>query len=150
MTCEWLKNEHIKIVNTIVEKINSIEIPQNAVMIFDIDQTLLDKNNNPIMPVVNLFHFVKQKGIHPVIITARLGFDANIQKTREDLAKHNVLSALLIYFLPMGKDPRNYKLMARKNVHERGFTVIMSIGDQPWDIGDYGGLGFLLPTCGCV
>ena len=34
-----------------------------------------------------------------------------------------------------------YKLEARKRIPD---NVIMSIGDKPWDIGQYGGYGILV------
>ena len=151
MSCDWLKNEHIKIANSVLKKLETIHIPKNAAMVFDIDHTLLDQHGGPIEPIVYLFHFVKQKGIQPVIITARLGHEKNIEWTKNQLKKHNLGGDnISMYFLPPDKtDPWRYKYHARKNVHERGLTVIMSIGDEQWDIGEYGGIGFKLPKCMC-
>ena len=54
-----------------------------------------------------------------------------------------------MYFLPpesssRAQDQADYKLTARKNLHEMGYTVVMSVGDMPWDIGAYGGVGIKL------
>ena len=51
-----------------------------------------------------------------------------------------------MYFIPRDKqDPITFKYIARRNLHERGYNVAMSIGDMPWDIGYYGGIGFQVP-----
>ena len=41
-------------------------------------------------------------------------------------------------------DIEKYKLFARKEVYELGYTCIFSIGDMYWDTGDYGGIPILL------
>jgi hypothetical protein len=117
-------------------------------MVFDIDHTLLDFVGNPIDPIVSLFHTVKSKGITPIIITARLGHDRNVELTRQQLERVGIHGWRFIYFLPPHKrDPVVFKRISRMNVHERGFHVIMSIGDERWDIGEYGGVGFIVPKC---
>ena len=49
----------------------------------------------------------------------------------------------------MGKFPQDkiqtkFKLLARKNLHDSGKKVEISIGDMKWDIGEYGGIGFIV------
>ena len=150
MTCEWLVTARDKVVRKVFEKLDQIQIPSNAAIVFDIDHTLIDLTGKPIDPVVYLFHHVKQRGISPVIITAREGTEENIAFTQEQLSSLGITGQTFMYFLAPGKtDPWRFKWIARKNVHERGLNVIMSIGDEPWDIGEYGGDGFQLPKCFC-
>jgi hypothetical protein len=150
MTCEWVTAGRDNIVRSVFEKLDQINTPSNAVFVFDIDHTLIDLAGRPIEPIVYLFHEVKQRGISPVIITARIGTPENIQWTREQLYKLGITGSIFMYFLsPDKNDPWRFKYMARKNVHERGFHVIMTIGDEPWDHGEYGGFGFMVPKCGC-
>ena len=128
--------------------LSSRQIPKNAVAIFDIDQTLIDLKGNP-TPIVKLFNFVKIKGIHPVIITARDATPESVKQTQQHLQKFNIFGEILMYFRPPEKmDLAYYKYCARKNVHERGFIPVLSIGDEYWDIGEYGGYGIKLPKCG--
>jgi predicted secreted acid phosphatase len=125
-----------------------MHIPDNAAIVFDIDHTLLDWVGNPIHPIVYLYHAVRSKGIHPVIITARWGSQRNIEWTRQQLQNAGINGWKFMYFLPENKrDPVHYKRVSRKNVHERGLHVIMSIGDEYWDIGEYGGHGIIVPKC---
>lgn len=117
---------------------------KNRVVVFDIDGTLL-KKNNPIQPVINLYNYAKALGYSPIIITARVGTDKNIRSTQQILHNHGIDGYLNIYFRPHGKyDLYRYKWYARKHIYDNGFITVASIGDMPWDIGEYGGYGFLL------
>jgi len=148
MACDWVKSSREKVVRAVFEKLDRMEIPKNAAFVFDIDHTLIDETGMPIEPVVQLFHTVKKLGIHPVIITARTGTPEVIKWTQDQLKHFGITGQKFTYLLSPGKtDPWKYKHIARKNVHERGLHVIMSIGDQPWDLGEYGGIGFQLPRC---
>jgi hypothetical protein len=47
-----------------------------------------------------------------------------------------------MYFInPDMTNPHLFKLNSRKHIHENGYQVEMSLGDSPWDIGLYGGIG---------
>ena len=148
MTCEWLRESHKSVANAALQKLDQIQLPNNAAVVFDIDHTLLDGAGNPIEPIVRLYNIVKNKRITPVIITARLGNQKGIEITQSQLSRSGIDSYKFLYFLhPNKRDPVQYKRIARKNVHERGLYVVMSIGDEYWDIGDYGGHGFIVPKC---
>ena len=150
MTCEWVAAARDRVVRAVFEKLDQIQIPPNAVFVFDIDHTLIDETGKAIDPVVYLFHYVKQRGISPVIITARRGSEENIARSREQLESLGITGARFTYFIaPEKNDPWKFKYIARKNVHERGYQVIMSIGDEPWDLGEYAGFGFQVPKCSC-
>ena len=138
-----MKANHSAVANEIFKTINSISVSSNSVIVYDIDDTLINTNGEPITPIINTYHYAKNIGLTPVIITARPGFTENIHRTKEQLLSHGITGYKYMYFLPHDKiDQAMYKLIARKNLHERGYQVVISIGDMPWDIGHYGGIGF--------
>lgn len=133
---------------SVIDTINRMHIPEYAVMVFDIDCTLIDNRGQCILPIINLFNHVKDRGIIPIIITNRLGDPDNVKYTQNQLAQCGIAGYRSLYFRSPNREdnPYRYKEKARKSIHERGMAVIASIGDQPWDIGNYGGIGFILPV----
>lgn len=130
-----------------VDTLSRMVIPKNAVIVFDIDDTLIHSSGTPITPIVNLFNHAKDLGIFPVIITNRSGDTSTIEYTRKQLTECGIYGYRSLYFRPPDREdmPYRYKEKARQNIHKRGMVVMMSIGDKPWDIGNYGGVGFILP-----
>lgn len=150
MPCQWLINEHDKIVNDVLLKVADMILPPNPVMIFDIDYTLLNGQGRSNPAIVWLYNTLKKRGITPIIITARAAYEENIKNTKIQLKNAGVSDAALLYFRPSEKnDIRKYKYEARYAVYKQNYNAIMSIGDEYWDIGAFGGLGFKLPKCDC-
>lgn len=126
--------------------LTQLPVNKNNVIIFDIDDTLLfPRTGLPIEPVVNFYNTIKQLGIIPIIITARIATKENIEHTQNELKKINITGYKNIFFRPILKyDIPHYKLVSRKAVVEEGYNVIMSVGDMYWDVGEYGGYSILL------
>ena len=132
---------------------------KNYVAIFDIDDTILDRNGNIIESVFRLYKYALNNNIYIVFITARDGSSENKKITIEQL-KHNNIKYDLLYFLPpyMKKDKNvnreiveKYKFYARKNVNECGYKALFSVGDMYWDVcsrwekdNEYSGIPILL------
>lgn len=142
------------ILNKIVYELNKIVQTEqtnlyNCAVIFDIDNTLISNEGQPINSVIALYNYVKTLNLIPVIITNRIGTLSNVRLTQQQFQKHGILGYNSMYFRKTeDSNPWWFKLRARQDVFKRGMKIIMSIGDMPWDIGDYGGLGVLLPTSG--
>ena len=97
-----------------------------AVM-FDIDDTLIDVETGKTIPYsLNLLHRCKEAGLHIVIITARPGYDSNIQWTEEQLLEHGI-SYDELWFCPM-----EYKNSLK---HKLGYEFLLSVGDRLEDLG---------------
>ena len=129
--------------------LDSIIISPNDYAVFDIDGTLIDNSGLSIPNILAVYRYVQSKGIKNVIITARVGVEPNITYTIQQLLTLGVTGFHDIYFLPSGVYPSaaaqaEYKYHARKDLHDKGRNVVMSIGDMPWDIGAYGGMGFIV------
>jgi predicted secreted acid phosphatase len=126
--------------------LTQLPVNNKNVIIFDIDDTLLfPQTGLPIEPVVSFYDTIKQLGIIPVIITARIATSENIEHTQNELKKINITGYQNIFFRPITKfDIPFYKLMSRKAVIDNGYNIIMSVGDMYWDVGEYGGYPILL------
>jgi predicted secreted acid phosphatase len=134
------------VASDIIYTIDSTTWPCNSVIVYDIDNTLIDEDDQPINPIIHTYHYAKKKGLQTVLITARPATASTITKTKQQLQSHGLDSNLGIYFLPTGTtDLVRYKLCSRKSVHNHGYVVVISVGDMPWDIGQYGGIGFQVP-----
>lgn len=130
-----------------IQTINNMVLPSNPAIIFDIDDTLIDSEDNIIYPILNIYKFAKVLNLTIIIVTNRSGDENSIKFTLDQLKKHNITHYKSIYFRSPEREnnPWRFKEISRKNIFDRGFNVIMSIGDQQWDIGKYGGVGFVLP-----
>lgn len=122
----------------------------NPSVIFDIDGTIIsDKVYAPknmddlITPVYNFFLYCMQLGINIFVVTARPAYQYNIEKTIEMLQNIGLI-ATEYYFCRPGKNQAVCKNICRKNILDKGYTTILSIGDNIWDIGNYGGMGVLV------
>jgi hypothetical protein len=116
---------------------------ESAIVVYDIDDTLIGSNSLPITPIIDSYNYARQKGFNTAIITARPGFPQNIEQTDKQLRDCGISGYSFIFMLPPGKtDQAKFKLHARKHLHDLGHRVIVSVGDMPWDIGAYGGDGF--------
>jgi predicted secreted acid phosphatase len=136
-----------KSVDQAIEILDEIKMPKNPAMIFDIDDTLIDMNGIAIDPVVNFYNHVKILCITPIIVTNRTGEPISVEYTKYQLKENKITDYYDIYFRnPDEMDLTKAKLNARKIITEKGFDVVMSIGDQKWDIGEYGGVGILIPS----
>lgn len=136
--------------STIVENskpviLRKIKEKRGKVVVFDVDDTLVDKDFNPIEPVVNFYKWCKQQGLTPVIITARAGIPENIHFTIVSLDKLEITGYDHIYFRKIEQnDVYTFKKNCRRDVNNNIGPVIASVGDMFWDVGEYGGYPVLL------
>jgi predicted secreted acid phosphatase len=121
---------------------------QQAV-IFDIDGTLVHEHtwSNPIWSVINFCNYCKEIGIATIIVTARPAWDKNIELTKNALKKLGLNCDLFFFRKPDYENLNDFKLSTRAYISTyENYNVLMSIGDNVWDIGEYGGTGILMKT----
>jgi predicted secreted acid phosphatase len=145
----WLYANYVKELNKATIYISTLPKLSNKqrAIIFDIDDTLLiPEINKPIPETLFFYNWVKARGFKPVIVTARIGTLQNINLTIKQLKNLGIQDYEYIFFLPPeSRDVANYKLLARKHISDLyDGEVVMSVGDNPWDVGDYGGYSVLL------
>lgn len=127
--------------------LDKMKMPNNPAVVFDIDGTLIDSGGKVIAPIFRLYNYVKILCITPIIITNRLDEPNIVGFTKYQLMNSGITDFDRIYFRKATEmDFTRAKINARKKVIDDGFNIIMSIGDQKWDMGDYGGVGILLPS----
>ena len=113
---------------------------KNYVAIFDIDDTILNTNDIIIEPIYKLYNYALSNNIRTIFITAREGNKDNIKHTIKQLKRFNIKGYDLLYLRPPHmKNIEKFKLYARMNVVECGYTPLFSIGDMYWDVGEFGG-----------
>jgi predicted secreted acid phosphatase len=115
-------------------------------IVFDIDGTLVDEEAGlPILPVIKVYNQSLELGFSNFIVTARTNYDKTNELTKKQLKECGILNYSGLVFRPDAfVDVSTFKKGARKQIHDSGFTILMSVGDNVCDIGDYGGLGVLL------
>lgn len=113
------------------------------VIILDIDDTIYDTTQNKLIePIYDLYNYALSQNVYTVFITAREGSDYSKKYTVDQLNSLGIKGYDLLYMRPPSmKDIYKYKTYARRNVFESGYIPLLSIGDQRWDIGEYGGYG---------
>ncbi len=97
----------------------------DAVM-FDIDDTLITMSGKPIVPIIELAKQAIRLGYHIVIITARPGWDTNIEWTIKQLKSIGVEYTYLGFTSPETKTKNrnnNYPII-----------LFMSVGDSLTDL----------------
>ena len=126
-----------------MDVLEKIPFSPNQAIIFDIDDTLIDSRTHRIIPkVFELYQYCKHRGYNIYIITARPRIPYGIQLTFYQLHTLGINGFKNIAFRPpLELDIPGYKLRARKAIQD---TVIMSVGDKKWDIGEGGGYGILV------
>jgi hypothetical protein len=135
--------------NTIEYLKNIRDLPKNACIVFDIDDTLIDSRTGLLIEsVFEIYQYALSNMITPIIITLRSGHQSNMEKTKKQLYHIGIRNYHSLYFNPIKNTatPFQYKTICRKDVYNDGFNTIISIGDQQWDIGDFGGVGVIVPS----
>lgn len=121
----------------------------NICVVFDIDGTILvdgiysPKNNNHLIIDVYKFLIYLQRIRVPIfIITARPDFRLNRLGTINMLDNLGIdYEYLYMWNQNIFENQVIFKEKAREDITIQGFDILMSLGDNWWDYGKYGGLG---------
>ncbi len=142
----FIDNKILEAKQHLLSLLNQNMIPHNATIIFDIDDTLISSTRDvSLQKVRDFYYFVKNlPKITTFIITGRPDYPYNVTMTQNELNRIGVNDYHTLFMQPRGHDMILYKRSRRKMIHDSGFNIIMSIGDQISDIGDYGGYPVLL------
>ena len=113
----------INIISTwIMSFINKTILDNKDVIIFELDNILI-KDNKPIIPMINLYKYIIEKGIIPIIVTSRISTSENIEKTKIDIYDILKLDRLpTIYFLNNNINIFKSKLNCRINIINKGYN----------------------------
>lgn len=120
-------------------------LPPKPIAIFDLDDTLIDSFDRPILPMIYIFDKIKEMNILPFIVTARPATEIGIKYTRKQLQVFGIKGYKKIYYRPVTiTNIADFKLMSRRHISDQGYNAVFSVGDMEWDSGRWGGVGFLL------
>jgi len=110
-----------------IEYISNSEIASNDAVMFDIDDTLIYVNKDPITPMIKLLYEAKKMGYNIVLITARPGWEEFVKMTVNELNSYN------IYYDYLGFTSATTKTLMKK---ELPYNFILSVGDLETDLTD--------------
>lgn len=129
----------------IINFINNIIVYPNTAIVYDIDDTLINTNGEPICPIIATYKNAIARKIKTIIITARSYSPYNLQNTINQLAYYGIKDYEFLILRPSNiTDLFFYKEKMREKMKNNGYNIVASIGDMPWDIGKYGGVNFLI------
>jgi predicted secreted acid phosphatase len=120
---------------------------KQAAIVFDIDGTLVYDGSwdKPIWSVINFCNYCKDIGIATMIVTARGGWETNIEKTKQSLRDLGLSCDSFFFRKPDDHEIAKFKTNVRRYMNQAtNFNVLISIGDNPWDMGQWGGTGVLM------
>ena len=149
---------YAEISESAINILNGLQLPEKPAIVFDIDDTLIfDSFSSKGMrsgcnyEIIKIYNTAKSLNISPILITNRPGIPNVVELTLELLKSCNIEGFVSIYFRPALEhemnNPYTYKTYARRHATEQdNYNIVMSIGDQPWDVGDYGGIPIKLPS----
>ncbi len=155
----------------ITNRLKKVKPNEKLAIVFDIDDTLLTQYEHaletdfsqmqtllmqwkkkaqipPLIPIIDLFNFVKEKGLSIFIITGRKS--DLLDPTIQNLNKVGLKEWTEIYFDTTDQNyatTQEYKAAVRKKITQNGYTIIVNIGDQNSDLlGGYAEKSYKLPN----
>jgi hypothetical protein len=144
---KW-KEELVKISRDSIRILDTMILPENPAIVFDIDETLIDLLTNPIQPICVIYHYARLLGISVMIVTARNNVPLHIDMVKVHLARIGITEVEKWYFRDhLDHQYASYKEQARCDITNNGYNIVMSVGDRDWDItGQYVGVGVKIPS----
>lgn len=123
-------------------------VGSNSAVVFDIDGTLINNLGQPIHTVCKLYEYFLKRGVNIFLVTARYhGKDNAYRKATSDQLKGVGIFGYKNLYMRSDDSMTNYFLFkkeCRKDIMMSGYNIILSIGDNAFDIGEYGGVGFIV------
>ncbi len=136
-----LSVEKQKTIARVAEILLPLPLPPRAVVVFDIDDTLISEQGVPMTPILRFYLYCKSQGLKTAIVTARRDTEEVRRWTERQLAELGVFAYDFIYYMPPeALSAHRFKQEARRDLWMQGCRVIMTVGDQEWDHGLYGGI----------
>ena len=142
----------MSIYSSLVSKFNKIlqkKGKDNICVVFDIDGTIIvegiyaPRNNSEIIiDVYKFLIYLQQINVPIFIITARPESKENRLGTIKMLYELGIMNEYLyMWKTNVFENQIIFKEKAREDIIIQGYDIVMSLGDNSWDYGKYGGLG---------
>ena len=103
------------------------DVLENDAVMFDIDDTLIFSDGRKNTPVLNLLEYARELKYKIVLVTARHGYEATVERTKLELADANISYDILAF--AAAEDKTLYKKLSP-------YTYILSVGDMFTDLTD--------------
>ena len=142
-----LYNELVNTLNTIMR--DNVFVVNKSV-VFDIDGTLYrddvyepQQESEKFHAVYRFLQYCNSIFVNVFIITARPSYKENVDRTIEGLQRQN-LRFTKIFFCNPGSNPFQCKRMYRNLIHNHGYALMMTIGDNLCDLDKRIGYNYLV------
>ncbi len=133
---------------TSISNYNKIAERDFAANLSQIHQEILAANSPAIKPTLALYQTALDNGVEVFFVTGR--FNSELTATKKNLLNAGYKNWTEIYVRPDEYKKHSiisFKANSRKNIEDKGYIVVASIGDQYSDIkGGYALKGFKLPN----
>jgi predicted secreted acid phosphatase len=113
----------------------------NPCVVFDIDGTVLKNYKGEKGPVTKCVvgfrtfaNACEKAGISIFVVTARPDFTSNRIWSMRQLQSCGIEPVVKTYMRPEGEDVGSFKLQSREDIRNRGYHILLSIGDQFLDL----------------
>ena len=139
----------VKVARKVIRTLDRLKLPSKPVIVFDIDNILLDSAKTIIYPIFNIYNYARMLNITIAIITSRFGTKSIVEDTIKELKSNGIDTDGFLYFRNPSKiDYLKFKNSARANIVKRGYNIIMTLGCNDLDItGNNTGYGVKIPIC---
>ena len=139
----------VKVARKVIRTLDRLKLPSKPVIVFDIDNILLDSAKTIIYPIFNIYNYARMLNITIAIITSRFGTQSVVKDTIKELKSNGIDTDGFLYFRNPSKiDYLKFKNSARANIVKRGYNIIMTLGCNDLDItGNNTGYGVKIPIC---
>ena len=131
--CDQLQLLAINTIDIIKRLSTEKNLNEKSTIIFDIDNTLIDKYGKGMMPIITIYHYAKLFNIRIIIITSRSAKAENIERTQDQLHGYGICDYENIYFMKEQSDVALFKYNARQKIREKGYDTILTLGDLDLD-----------------
>jgi len=125
------------------EGINALRtsyLPPNSIVIFDIDDTVINSEQKPIVPIIELYKAIQKAGIPIVFVTARPFVEPVVRYTVQQLEFFGITGYIGIYFRNQNMiNVPEFKRITRAEIMKVHNKIpVLNIGEQTWDMGEFG------------
>tara|TARA_B110000046_G_scaffold179646_1_gene209155 strand:+ start:673 stop:1302 length:630 start_codon:yes stop_codon:yes gene_type:complete len=119
-------------------RFQTIHVGVRGAVVFDIDDTMIDHEEQPIAAVVRIYNLTKTLGLRRAIVTARPESEENRQYTIQALEMCGITEWESLYMMPDTRDVTTesvsvYKREARDDIETR-HRIVANIGDMWHDL----------------
>jgi hypothetical protein len=108
----------------ILNKIKNNNFKNDNVIIFELENIIIDRNNNINQNLLEIYNYIKKMHISSIIISTKYGNDINICNIKNIIDK-NKIPYKLVYFMKEGKyDTQSFKTKVLNSLISQKYNIL--------------------------